>query len=232
MVPRTTILYTSPYKSSNYYNYFAIQMLLCNLEPRGKIITTWRLKNYPFSDEELKNTISSRSFLTYIAFSLLFFRRSSHFRGRGPSKVTPLPLQLRPVRKLVYWYLVNWFSKSSCKLQRIIKGALETSSESRKSTLMKIIVLPFFFADASGVITPAATALKSAAIVKSAISIERATGGTPKEEQPSQQTTELIRAVNPLSIAPLSVFSLSSSQPGIVRYVPSTPLHYVAYNVL
>lgn len=95
---------------------------------------------------------------------------------------------------------------------------------------MKMIVLPFFSAGGSGVITPAATALKSAAIVKSAISMDGA--ATPKKEQPSQRTTEQIRAVNPLSIASLSVIPLSSSQPSIIRYVPSVPLHYVAYNVL
>ncbi|KAG5335470.1 CUO6 protein, partial [Acromyrmex heyeri] len=82
---------------------------------------------------------------------------------------------------------------------------------------------------ASGVITPAATALKSATV----ISTKEAE--TPKKKQLSQRTTsttEQIRTVNPLSIAPLSAIPLSSSQSSIIRYVPSTPLHYVTYNVL
>ncbi|XP_018363929.1 PREDICTED: uncharacterized protein LOC108761722 isoform X1 [Trachymyrmex cornetzi] len=82
---------------------------------------------------------------------------------------------------------------------------------------------------ASGVITPAATALKSATVIS--------TKGaeTPKKKQLSQRTTsttEQIRTVNPLSIASLSAIPLSSSQSSIIRYVPSTPLHYVTYNVL
>ncbi|XP_018343058.1 PREDICTED: uncharacterized protein LOC108749043 isoform X3 [Trachymyrmex septentrionalis] len=87
---------------------------------------------------------------------------------------------------------------------------------------------------ASGVITPAATALKSA----TAISTKEVE--TPKKKQLSQRTTtrrttsttEQIRTVNPLSIAPLSAIPLSSSQSSIIRYVPSTPLHYVTYNIL
>ncbi|KYM77596.1 Cuticle protein 6 [Atta colombica] len=82
---------------------------------------------------------------------------------------------------------------------------------------------------ASGIITPAVTALKSATV----ISTKEAE--TPKKKQLSQRTTsttEQIRTVNPLSIAPLSTIPLSFSQSSIVRYVPSTPLHYVTYNVL
>ncbi|EGI67823.1 Cuticle protein 6 [Acromyrmex echinatior] len=82
---------------------------------------------------------------------------------------------------------------------------------------------------ASDVITPAATALKSATV----ISTKEAE--TPKKKQLSQRTTsttEQIRTVNPLSIAPLNAIPLSSSQSSIIRYVPSTPLHYVTYNVL
>jgi len=83
-----------------------------------------------------------------------------------------------------------------------------------------------FSAGASGIITPAVTALKSATV----ISTKKAE--TPKKKQLSQRTTEQIRTVNPLSIAPLSTIPLSFSQSSIVRYVPSTPLHYVTYNVL
>jgi len=87
--------------------------------------------------------------------------------------------------------------------------------------LMKVIVSPFFSA---GVITPAATTLRSAISTEGAV--------TEKKKESSQRTTEQIRAVNTLSIAPLSVIPLSSSQPSIIRYVSSTPLHHVAYNIL
>ncbi|TGZ57637.1 Cuticle protein 6 [Temnothorax longispinosus] len=77
------------------------------------------------------------------------------------------------------------------------------------------------------VITPAATALKST----TAISTEGA--ATPERKESSQRTTEQIRTVNTLPLAPLlGAIPLGSSQPSIIRYVPSTPLQYVAYNVL
>ncbi|XP_077270847.1 uncharacterized protein LOC143902025 [Temnothorax americanus] len=77
------------------------------------------------------------------------------------------------------------------------------------------------------VITPAATALKSA----TAISTEGA--ATPERKESSQRTTERIRTVNTLPLAPLlGAIPLGSSQSSIIGYVPSTPLQYVAYNVL
>ncbi|KYN07773.1 Cuticle protein 6 [Cyphomyrmex costatus] len=83
---------------------------------------------------------------------------------------------------------------------------------------------------ASGVITPSATALKSAMMI-SAKGVEM-----PKKKQLSQHPTismtEQIRTINPLSIAPLNVIPLSSTQSNIIRYVPSPSLHYVTYNVL
>lgn len=89
--------------------------------------------------------------------------------------------------------------------------------------LMNMIVSPFFSAGASGVITPAATALKSAMPIQTE---GAATLVAPKKEQPSsQRTTEQIRAVNPVSIAPISAIP----RPNVIRYVASTPFHYVAY---
>ncbi|KAL0126761.1 hypothetical protein PUN28_005256 [Cardiocondyla obscurior] len=78
-----------------------------------------------------------------------------------------------------------------------------------------------------GVITPAATALRSA----TGISTEGTTA--PKKQESSQGTSEVIRAVNPLSVASLKVIPSTSqlSRFSIGYTVPQT-LPYVAYDVL
>ncbi|XP_011877668.1 PREDICTED: uncharacterized protein LOC105567414 [Vollenhovia emeryi] len=77
------------------------------------------------------------------------------------------------------------------------------------------------------VVTPAATILKSA----TAISTEGA-AAPKKKKASSRRTTEQIRTVNPVSLVPLKVAPPSPSYLGIVRYVPSAPLHYLPYNAL